>query len=154
MPTPLHHVDAFTDTPFAGNPAGVCLLDAPTDEAWMAGVAAEVNLSETAFTWPLGPGRWGLRWWTPTVEVPLCGHATLAAAHVLRESGQADSDEVMTFVTAAGDLAARGRGERIELDFPAYERRDLLDDEVEAVQAVIDGGAAEVTGYAPRRSPG
>src|SRR5690606_27259029 len=76
-------VDAFTDVPFAGNPAAVCVLEAPAPEAWMQAVAAEMNLSETAFLVPTGDLRWSLRWFTPTVEVDLCGHATLASARVL-----------------------------------------------------------------------
>lgn len=79
-------VDAFTDRPFAGNPAGVCLLDEPADAAWMQRVAAELNLSETAFVHPAGDHTYGLRWFTPTVEVDLCGHATLATAHILYRS--------------------------------------------------------------------
>jgi PhzF family phenazine biosynthesis protein len=147
---PLHHVDAFTDTPFHGNPAAVCLLDAPADETWMRQVAAEVNLPETAFVWPLGHQRWGLRWWTPTVEVPLCGHATLATAHVLVEEGQAGADDTMFFVTASGDLTARPRGDAIELDFPAYERRALSDLEERAIQDVVGADMAEVAGYGPK----
>ncbi len=149
-PVPLHHVDAFTDTPFGGNPAGVCLLDAPAGETWMAQVAAEMNLSETAFAWPLGPLRWGLRWWTPAVEVPLCGHATLATAHILREVGHAGLDDTLTFATASGDLKARGRDDRIELDFPAYDRRTLSDDELYAVRAVIGFAPDDVVGYGPK----
>jgi PhzF family phenazine biosynthesis protein len=82
-------VDAFTDRPFAGNPAAVCLLEAAAPEQWMQSVAAELNLAETAFLVPREPGQWDLRWFTPTVEVDLCGHATLASAHAAntRSSG-------------------------------------------------------------------
>src|SRR5207244_6527692 len=73
----IYHVDAFTDRPFTGNPAGVCILQEPANEQWMRNVAAEMNLSETAFLYPQADG-YQLRWFTPTVEVPLCGHATLA----------------------------------------------------------------------------
>ena len=87
MSVPLYQVDAFTDRPFAGNPAAVCLLDWPREDAWQQAVAAEMNLAETAFAHPL-PGDeaadWALRWFTPTVEVDLCGHATLATAHALQ----------------------------------------------------------------------
>ena len=80
MPHPLIQVDAFTDTPFAGNPAAVCLLDGPADEAWMQALAGEMNLSETAYLYPVEDG-FNLRWFTPAAEVALCGHATLASAH-------------------------------------------------------------------------
>ncbi len=76
-------VDAFADRPFSGNPAAVCLLDQVREDAWLQGIAAEMNLSETAFLTVQAPGEWGLRWFTPNVEVDLCGHATLASAHVL-----------------------------------------------------------------------
>ena len=82
MPHPLIQVDAFTDTPFAGNPATVCLLDGPADEAWMQALAGEMNLSETAYLYPVEDG-FNLRWFTPAAEVDLCGHATLASAHAL-----------------------------------------------------------------------
>ncbi|WP_456448036.1 PhzF family phenazine biosynthesis protein, partial [Thiolapillus sp.] len=85
-PLPLFQVDAFTDRPFSGNPAAVCLLDRERDADWMQAVAAELNLSETAFLLQREDG-FGLRWFTPTTEVDLCGHATLAAAHVLWEQG-------------------------------------------------------------------
>lgn len=116
----LFLVDAFTSVPFAGNPAGVCLTDSD-DAPWMQAVAAEVNVSETAFvdlsTLP-DTGEIGLRWFTPTVEVSLCGHATLASAHVLVEAGLAPSP--IAFSTASGVLhAARGDDGSIELDFPA-----------------------------------
>lgn len=81
MTVPLFVVDAFTDVPFAGNPAAVCLLDSPRPDSWLQAVAREMNLSETAFVLPEGDG-WLLRWFTPSVEVDLCGHATLACAHV------------------------------------------------------------------------
>ncbi len=87
MPVPIHIVDAFSDRPFAGNPAAVCLLDAPRDGVWMQNVAREMNLSETAFVVPREDG-FDLRWFTPAVEVELCGHATLASAHVLWETGR------------------------------------------------------------------
>jgi PhzF family phenazine biosynthesis protein len=119
MSTPLYQVDAFTDRPFAGNPAAVCLLPEPRDEAWMQQVAAEMNLSETAFLVARDDG-WSLRWFTPTVEVDLCGHATLASAHVLWEAGRLGPDEAACFHTKSGELFARRDGDWIELDFPAY----------------------------------
>lgn len=116
--TPLFQVDAFAERAFTGNPAGVCLLQGPADPAWMQAVAAEVNVAETAFTYALGDGRWSLRWFTPTVEVPLCGHATLATAHVLRGEGHAVP---LRFETASGELVARAAADRelLELDLPA-----------------------------------
>jgi len=111
-------VDAFTDRPFAGNPAAVCVLDAPADEEWMQAVAQEMNLSETAYLVAGGDG-WDLRWFTPSVEVDLCGHATLAAAHVLWEEGGAPADEPIRFHTRSGVLTAERSEGWIELDFPA-----------------------------------
>jgi predicted PhzF superfamily epimerase YddE/YHI9 len=115
---PLFQVDAFTDLPFTGNPAAVILLreDAPAD--WMLKVAQEMNLSETAFVYPLGD-LFGLRWFTPRVEVDLCGHATLSAAHVLWESGTVPVSQGIHFSTLSGVLGARWVGDVIELDFPA-----------------------------------
>ena len=110
-------VDAFTDTPFAGNPAAVCLLPEPRDERWMQDVAREMNLSETAFLHRREDG-FDLRWFTPAVEVDLCGHATLASAHVLWEDGHLRPDEQARFFTKSGLLTARRDGEWIELDLP------------------------------------
>jgi PhzF family phenazine biosynthesis protein len=111
-------VDAFTDTPFAGNPAAVCILEVERDDAWMAAVAREMNLSETAFLAKRDDG-WSLRWLTPAVEVDLCGHATLASAHLMWEDGHAAPGEEVRFHTRSGILTGR-RGERgISLDFPA-----------------------------------
>lgn len=114
----LHVVDAFTDRPFAGNPAAVCVLDAPADETWMRNVAREMNLSETAFLHPIAEG-WALRWFTPAVEVKLCGHATLASAFALWETAALHRDEPARFHTLSGWLTCRREGEWIEMDFPA-----------------------------------
>jgi predicted PhzF superfamily epimerase YddE/YHI9 len=104
-------VDAFTDRPFAGNPAAVCVMDGPADEDWMKAVAREMNLSETAFLHPEGDGTsdvsWRLRWLTPLVEVDLCGHATLASAHVLWETGRLAAGAVARFLSRSGPLGAR-----------------------------------------------
>jgi PhzF family phenazine biosynthesis protein len=114
----IFQVDAFTDSAFAGNPAAVCLLDRPADPRWMQQLAAEMNLAETAFLDPR-QGGYGLRWFTPVVEVALCGHATLASSHVLFETGLAAEGEPIRFDTASGPLAARKDGGAIVLDFPA-----------------------------------
>src|SRR5450756_773996 len=114
----ITQVDAFTSLPFAGNPAAVCVLDQARDEAWMRDVAREMNLSETAFLAPSGDG-FQLRWFTPAVEVDLCGHATLASAHVLWEDGHLPEGRQARFHTRTGLLTADRRGDWIELDFPA-----------------------------------
>src|SRR6516165_5120221 len=98
-------VDAFTDKPFSGNPAGVCVLSAPADERWMQNVASEMNLAETAFLHPEADG-YRLRWFTPTVEVDLCGHATVASAHVLWEANHIRQDQQARFYTRSGLLSA------------------------------------------------
>ena len=116
MTAPLFQVDAFTDRPFAGNPAAVCLLSAWRDDRWLQAVAREMNLSETAFLVEQ-PDHFDLRWFTPKVEVDLCGHATLASAHVLWQQGQATGDEIR-FSTRSGTLKAVRHGDEIELDFP------------------------------------
>jgi PhzF family phenazine biosynthesis protein len=113
----ITQVDAFTNTPFAGNPAAVCVLPTPQNDTWMQNIAEEMNLSETAFVVKQND-RFNLRWFTPTVEVPLCGHATLASAHVLWSEGHLSSDEVARFYTKSGVLVAKLQGEWIELDFP------------------------------------
>ncbi len=118
MTRPIQVVDAFTEAAFAGNPAAVCVLDAPAEPAWMQNVAAEMNLSETAFLVP-GDGAFGLRWFTPRQEVDLCGHATLASAHVLWQTGALAPDAEACFDTASGRLGAVRDGDWITLDFPA-----------------------------------
>jgi predicted PhzF superfamily epimerase YddE/YHI9 len=115
---PLYWVDAFAEHAFGGNPAAVCLLGEPADERWMQALAAELGIAETAFTWPEGAAR-RLRWFTPVTEVDLCGHATLAAAHALREAGRATDGETVAFLTRAGALTARLDGPLVELDLPA-----------------------------------
>jgi predicted PhzF superfamily epimerase YddE/YHI9 len=114
---PLFQVDAFTSKPFAGNPAAVCLLEQEADAGWMQALGAEMNLSETAFVRRLAAG-FELRWFTPTVEVDLCGHATLAAAHVLWAQGWLEPDQAAHFHTRSGLLVARRADEGIEMDFP------------------------------------
>src|ERR1700688_4394845 len=109
MGIPLLQVDAFADAPFKGNPAAVCLLPSARDEAWMASVAREMNLSETAFLVRRADGSFDLRWFTPAVEVALCGHATLASAHVLWETGTLPAGETARFHTKSGLLTAEPR---------------------------------------------
>ena len=111
-------VVAFADRAFRGNPAAVCVLPAPRGEPWMQDVAREMNVAETAFLHPEN-GDYRLRWFTPTVEVALCGHATLASAHVLWEEGYLPADHAARFHTKSGLLTARRAGDWIELDFPA-----------------------------------
>lgn len=115
---PCLQIDAFTDRPFGGNPAAVCLLDKPAAATWMQKVAAEMNLSETAFVSPSESG-FALRWFTPTVEVDLCGHATLASAYALWSEGLVDMDVPIPFHTRSGVLTCRSAGDLIELDLPA-----------------------------------
>jgi PhzF family phenazine biosynthesis protein len=118
MPQPVVQVDAFADRPYAGNPAAVCVMHGPADEGWMRNVAAEMNLSETAFLHPHADG-WSLRWFTPAVEVDLCGHATLASAHVLWTEGHLPPDAEARFHTRSGLLTCRRQGDWITMDFPA-----------------------------------
>lgn len=125
MPQDIFVVDAFSAEPFAGNPAAVCILDAPQSDEWMQSVAAEMNLSETAFLCCQQDGVWQLRWFTPKVEVALCGHATLASAHVLRHE-RGEQSEVLAFDTRSGRLTAKRVGESIELDFPRVRSEPVL----------------------------
>jgi len=123
MPVPIAVIDAFTDTLFQGNPAAVCLLsDEQPADAWMQSLAAEMNLSETAFLQPQADGI-GLRWFTPTREVDLCGHATLASAHFLWENGIVAPHETARFHTRSGLLTAKFVDGWIELDLPALPAR-------------------------------
>lgn len=120
MPGPvLHQVDAFAERGLAGNPAAICLLDAPAGAVWMQALAAEMNLSETAFLVPRQePGDYDLRWFTPAVEVDLCGHATLAGAHTLWRTGLVAADAPITFATRSGTLTCARDGELVAMDFP------------------------------------
>jgi PhzF family phenazine biosynthesis protein len=119
MSIPIYQVDAFvTGKKFSGNPAAVCMLERPADEQWMQNIAMEMNLSETAFLEKQADG-YNLRWFTPAVEVALCGHATLASAHILWEAGHLNPEQQARFHTRSGVLTADRRGDMIELDFPA-----------------------------------
>ena len=115
----IHTVDAFTDSPFEGNPAAVCILREPRDDDWRQDVAREMNLSETAFLEKRPDGSYTLRWFTPAVEVDLCGHATLASAHILWESGELAAGQRAVFHTRSGILSAVKQGDWIEMDFPS-----------------------------------
>ncbi len=118
MSLTIYQVDAFTDKPFAGNPAAVCILPQPGDAQWMQQIATEMNLSETAFLYKQEDG-FSLRWFTPAVEVDLCGHATLASAHIVWETGHLQANEQARFFTRSGLLTAERKGDWIEMDFPA-----------------------------------
>jgi PhzF family phenazine biosynthesis protein len=132
MPQPIIQVDAFTSVPFSGNPAAVCVLSESHDALWMQHVAREMNLAETAFLRARSDG-FDLRWFTPTVEIDLCGHATLASAHVLWETGQLAPTETARFHTRSGVLTAAQRGDWIELDFPA-----TPDEPIDAPPGMLD----------------
>ncbi|MEO6696179.1 MAG: PhzF family phenazine biosynthesis protein [Ignavibacteria bacterium] len=122
--TKIFTVDSFTDKPFAGNPAGVCLLDKNKDDGWLLNVAAEMNLSETAFV-KKETGAFSLRWFTPKVEVELCGHATLASAHILWQEGILKPGEEAVFNTVfSGKLTAKKEGDEITLNFPLIPVKD------------------------------
>lgn len=116
----IHQVDSFTAEPFKGNPAGVCVVDAFPDPAVMSAIAMEMNLSETAFVEKRADG-FGIRFFTPAQEVALCGHATLASAHVLRELGLAGDGDGVVFHALRDDLSVAYDGEWIRMLFPAYE---------------------------------
>lgn len=119
MGVPYAIVDAFAERPFTGNPAAVVLLDKPREPDWMLSIARETNLSETAFVVQRTLGEYDLRWFTPAVEVPLCGHATLASAHFLWTQDVVPKDRALRFHTASGPLVARFESPWIELDLPA-----------------------------------
>lgn len=138
MKLKIYQVDAFTDKPFAGNPAGVTILNQPAEPAWMQKVAREMNLSETAFLVKQADG-YDLRWFTPAAEVDLCGHATLASAHTLWETGVLKTDQQIRFHTRSGLLTAEKKGDWIEMDFPVK-----LETPVEAPP-----GLAEALGASP-----
>src|SRR5206468_6679708 len=132
-------VDAFTNVPFAGNPAAVCVLPEPRSDEWMRNVAREMNLSETAFLVPRN-GDFDLRWLTPTIEVDLCGHATVASAHVLWQDGHLPPGTQARFHTRSGLLTADRRDDWIELDFPATPAKTFP----------APPGLAEAIGVTPR----
>ncbi len=134
MTTPIYQVDSFTDKLFSGNPAAVVLLEQQADAAWMQAMAREMNLSETAFVHPQ-QGGYHLQWFTPQVEVDLCGHATLAAAHILWQIEQVKPGEAIRFFTRSGWLTASQRNDLIEMDFPSasLEPADITEEIITAV---------------------
>ena len=135
-------VDAFTDVPFGGNPAAVCVLPEAASDRWMQQVAQEMNLSETAFLVKQADG-YSLRWFTPTVEVDLCGHATLASAHVLWSEGHLPAGTEAQFHTRSGLLTARQQGDWIELNFPASPST-RIESSPQLVEALRSEGVREV----------
>ncbi|HEY9639852.1 MAG TPA: PhzF family phenazine biosynthesis protein [Coleofasciculaceae cyanobacterium] len=141
MELTITQVDAFTNVPFGGNPAAVCVLPEPVSDRWMQNIALEMNLSETAFLLKQADG-YRLRWFTPSVEVDLCGHATLASAHVLRSEGHLAGDAVARFHTRSGLLLAKQQGDWIELDFPANPPQEIA----------APAGLIQVLGNAPVES--
>jgi PhzF family phenazine biosynthesis protein len=145
MAVPIYVVDAFTSRPFAGNPASVCLLKEPAAEAWMQRVASEMNHAETAFVVPQSDG-FGLRWFTPTTEVDLCGHATLASAHVLWETGQLDIHDAAQFSTKSGLLTCTRHGYGIQMDFPAEPAHAATIDSAAIVSALNLAGPPKFVG--------
>lgn len=130
----ITQVDAFTDEAYRGNPAAVCALEGPKSAAWMQAVANEMNLSETAFSWPEGEA-YRLRWFTPAQEVDLCGHATLACAHALWERGDQPAEAAIAFLTRSGPLTARRESDGIALELPADPPR--RSDEAERFAAAL-----------------
>lgn len=138
MSLAITQVDAFADKPFAGNPAAVCILEEAREEKWMQLIAREMNLSETAFL-VKRDGAYDLRWFTPAVEISLCGHATLASAHVLWEQGHLSSNEPARFYTKSGELTARRNNKDtwIEMDFPATTPVPDADFDREALESAL-----------------
>jgi len=129
----LYQVDAFTSEPFKGNPAGVCLLDSEPSEKWMQNIAMEMNLSETAFVFP-GKECRNIRFFSPESEVPLCGHATLSASHILYETGTVPGNESFKLLSKAGELVIKKQGDWVIMNFPKYDLKKLpLDPEFEKV---------------------
>jgi PhzF family phenazine biosynthesis protein len=121
----IYHVDAFTTDPFKGNPAGVCIIDFEPSATWMQNIALEMNLSETAFVFP-GNNCLLIRFYTPQTEVPLCGHATLSASHILYETGKVKSEEEIRFSSKAGELMIRKQGDWITMNFPVYKLENMV----------------------------
>ncbi len=120
----IYQVDAFTDKPFKGNPAAVCILENEPAADWMQNIAMEMNLSETAFVFPV-KGERNIRFFTPEVEMKLCGHATLSASHILYETGIAKETEVLSLNSKAGVLTVKNKSPWIEMNFPSYSLKKM-----------------------------
>lgn len=132
----IYQVDAFTSEPFKGNPAGVCILESEPSAAWMQNIAMEMNLSETAFVFP-GKECRNIRFFSPESEVPLCGHATLSASHILYESGAIPGNESFKLASKAGVLVIKKQDDRVVMNFPKYEIKKLtIDPEFEKVTGI------------------
>lgn len=140
-------VDAFTREAFRGNPAATVRLPAYPEDARMQAIAREMNLSETAFAVPLAPNRFQLRWFTPTREVPMCGHATLAMAHSLHDMGDVDPDQPLVFETLSGELTVRRDGDELVMDFPAM--FPVADGQAELVRAIVGDRPHDYLGSVP-----
>lgn len=140
LSVPIYQVDAFAGKAFSGNPAAVCWLENEIDELLMQSIAAEMNLSETAFVYSVNDG-FNLRWFTPSIEVDLCGHATLAAAHILWEQGKLPMDEIASFHTRSGILLAKYSQDGIVLDFPSVPaiKCDVPDGLLQALGVSVKG---------------
>jgi PhzF family phenazine biosynthesis protein len=140
-------VDAFTREPFRGNPAATVRLSSYPEDMRMQSIAREMNLPETAFAVPLAPNRFRLRWFTPTREVPMCGHATLAMAHSLHEMGDVDPAQPLVFETLSGELTVRLDGDHLEMDFPAM--FPVPDDQAARVRTILGSRSHEYLGCVP-----
>lgn len=133
----IYHVDAFTTEPFKGNPAAVCIMDKKAAESWMQNIAAEMNLSETAFIWSENK-KSVIRFYTPEAEVDLCGHATLSASHIIYETGIVKSNEQIHFSSKAGDLIIKKEGKWITMNFPVYSIDKMeITDEFRKVTGIV-----------------
>lgn len=140
----IYQVDAFTARPFKGNPAGVCIMDRLPDPEWMQNIAMEMNLSETAFVFPGKNGERIIRFYSPEAEIPLCGHATLSAAHILFETGQAGENEKIVFSSRAGALVIHKENGWITMNFPSDTLHSL--DELKEFRKITGIEALELFG--------
>lgn len=141
VPQIIYQVDAFTSEAFKGNPAGVCILQSEPGEDWMQNIAMEMNLSETAFVFP-GADKLIIRFFTPTTEMNICGHATLSSAHILYETGYVKPEEILNFSSKAGVLSVRRTGEWITMNFPTYKLEKI--DAVSEFEKTTDSKAIEI----------
>jgi len=139
-PKLIYQVDAFTDQPFRGNPAGVCIPEKEMPDDWMQNVAMEMNLSETAFL-QKSRDKFRIRYFSPAAEIPLCGHATLSSAHILYEEGFAGRNEKIIFDSRVGELTITTSGSWITMNFPSYESESMkIPDGIEKIIGIIPSG--------------